>query len=403
MTITQEGDTIKHIVFDDGRHLTVVGSAHISQRSVDEVKQTIEAVRPDCICIELDEDRWVKFHHKDDAYEDFDLIKAIRQGKFFLIMVNVILSSFQKRLSKGTTGESGREIIGAGEIAIEKNIPLCFADRKISLTLKRAWAKSSLFPKSMILASLFASAFDRSKITEEELDQLKQQSSIDKMLEEMSKEMPSIKTVLIDERDRYLASIIYSAPGENKFAIVGQGHVKGLLTMLEKLECKELDENVSELDVVPKRKGRFLKDYFVPIVLVSVLVAIGIVKGWRMGAQYFAAWAMLNALTASVGAAISLAHPLTILATAITSPVSALTPVLGVGMVAGLVEATVRRSRVRDLDTLSDDVSIFKRWFGNRILHTFLILIVTTFSSAIGTFAIFPIFRSFLFKLLGWS
>ncbi len=403
MTVVDESETIKRIVFDNGKRLTVVGSAHISQKSVDEVKEQIEIVHPDSICIELDEDRWDKYHHKDDAYKNFDLIKTIREGKFFLIMVNVILSSFQKRLSMNITGESGKEIISAGEIALEKGVPLCFADRNISMTLKRAWAKSSLLSRAMILSNLFVSAFDKSKISEEELEQLKQQSNIDKMLEEMAKEMPSIKTVLIDERDRYLATRIYEAPGDNKFAIVGQGHVKGLIATLGRLERGEVSNDVSELDVVPKRKGRFIREYFVPILLVTGLLAIGIVKGWRMGAQFFAAWAILNALSAFVGAAISLAHPLTMLVAALTSPISALTPILGVGMFAGLAEAHVRRSRVSDLETLTDDVSSFGRWFKNRILHTFMIFAVTTLSSAVGTFAVFPIFKNVVFSLFGWT
>ena len=402
MIVIDISDTIKDITLEDGRKLLIVGTAHVSSKSVVEVEGEISRINPDCICIELDEDRWkrVKGIKDDKLYKDFDLFSIIKSGKFFYLMVNIILSSFQKRMSIATTGQSGREIIRAGEIALERNIELLFVDRNVSITLKRAWRKSSLYNKAKILSSLFAAAFDRSKLTEEELEKLKQESNIDIMLSEIAKELPSVKEVLIDERDKYLANEIYSSRGRNIFAVVGQGHVKGLLKNLSKIENENLIIDKAELESVPNKKKTSVFSYIVPTIIIMFLLAIGLIKGWRYGLEYFISWALCNAFSAMLGSIISLAHPLTWLVTLITSPISALSPVLGVGMFSSLCEASVRKVKVSDFENVQEDVPVFKRWFKNRILHTFMIFIATSITSALGTFVAFPFLNSLLSKIL---
>lgn len=394
MQIQEINSNTTKVIFSDERTLTLVGSAHISQESVEDVKTAIEEVNPDSICIELDSDRWDKYHRsaeQREKMENFDLVKLIKQGKFFLLIVNLILSTFQKRMSKNTTkGKVGMEIISAGEIAREKDIPLTFADRNVSTTLKRAWSNSSLWTKMKLIASLFASIFDRSDISEKELEELKQTDNIDRMLTEMSKALPTVKEVLIDERDVYLASKIYNAPGENKFVVVGKGHMKGLLANLEKLDKKEIDIDTSSLEITKAKKVNVF-EYFIPVLLMSVLCAIGVRKGAEMGLEAFCIWVGCNAIVSTLGAVITFSHPVTWIVTAITSPIAALAPVLGVGMFSSITEATFRKVRVKDVENVQEDIPYFKMWYKNRILHTFLVFILTSIFSGIGSFVITPI------------
>lgn len=393
MTVEKLTDTITRIGFKNGTTLTLIGTAHISENSTSEVKKAIEEINPDRICIELDKDRWDKVHEKNDekGFSELDLVSVIKNGKTFLLLANLILASFQKRLNLNKSGTVGEEIISAGDTAIEKGIPLTLADRSITVTLQRVWRLSKWWSKMKMLSSLLASAFDKSSLTEEEIDEFKKSSNIEVMLSEVAKELPEAKSALIDERDKYLATKIYEAEGTNKIAVVGQGHTEGLIKTLENLENGE-KVDTSELERVPqKTRGKKLAGWIVPILLLIVVLAIGVFKGWQYGVRAFVIWAISNALTTFVFSILSLSHPVVWFVGAITAPIAALTPVLGVGMFTGIVQARLKKPLVKDLENMTDDVSTFKGWFKNRVLHVFTVFILTSVGSTLGTLVVFPI------------
>lgn len=393
MTVEKITDTITRIGFKNDTTLTLIGTAHISENSTAEVRQTIESINPDRICIELDKDRWDKVHEKDDEnkFSELDLVSVIKKGKTFLLLANLILASFQKRLNLNKSGTVGEEIISAGDAAIEKGIPLTLADRSITVTLQRVWRLSKGWSKIKMLSSLLASAFDKTSLTEEEVEEFKKASNIEVMLEEVAKELPEAKGALIDERDKYLATKIYEAEGKNKVAVVGQGHATGLIKTLESLENGE-KVDTAELDRVPqKSRAKKFAGWIIPILLLIVVLSIGIFKGWQYGVRAFVIWAISNALTTFVFSILSLSHPLVWFVGAITAPIAALTPVLGVGMFTGIVQARLKKPLVKDLENMTDDVSTFKGWFKNRVLHVFTVFILSSVGSTLGTLVVFPI------------
>lgn len=392
MTVEKLTDTITRIGFKNGTVLTLIGTAHVSENSTEEVKKTIAEVNPDRICIELDSDRWQKVHEKDeDSFSNLDVVSVIKNGKTFLLLANLILSSFQKRLNLNKSGTVGEEIIGAGEYANENNIPLTLADRNIAVTLKRVWRLSKGGSKTKMLSSLLEAAFDKNTITEEEIEELKKTSNIEVMLEKVAKELPEAKRALIDERDEYLASKIYNAEGKNKVAVVGQGHTLGLIKTLERLENGEIID-IAELEKIPeKSRAKKVMNWFIPTLILVVVLAIGIFKGWQYGLRAFIIWALSNAATTFVFSILSLSHPLVWFVGAITAPIAALTPVLGVGMFTGIVQAKLKKPLVSDIENLTDDVSTFKGWFKNRFLHALTVFFLTSVGSTLGTFVVFPI------------
>ncbi|MDY4889524.1 MAG: TraB/GumN family protein [Sphaerochaetaceae bacterium] len=384
-------DTIKKIQFENGMTITLVGTAHVSQESVGEVAAVIDEVKPDRICLELDSGRF-EARTKAHDYSSMNLSRVFKEGKAFLILANTALASFQKRIGEGTGVAPGEEILQAARIAKDKDIPYSLCDREISITLKRAWALSNLWNKCKLIATLISSAFSKEKVTAEELEELKHTDTLQSMMQELSKELPGAKKALIDERDRYLATSIFAAPGNNKVAVIGAGHAEGIIVNMEKLEKGEMSKDLSDISSTPKKgNGGKIASFVVPALIIGVIVYGFIAKGWNQGLFQFGLWAAANAGCTLIFAIIFGAHPLNWLISAVSAPFAALNPVIGVGVFSGIAESELRKPRVRDFENLSDDAGTFKGWFKNRFLHALMLFVTTSIGSIIGTFAVFPI------------
>ncbi|MDD3996759.1 MAG: TraB/GumN family protein [Sphaerochaetaceae bacterium] len=391
LTIEKTSGTRQTISCSDGRRITLVGTAHVSQHSVDEVAQAIEEINPDRICVELDEGRY-NSRINDKGWEDLNLKTIFKQNKGFLMLANMALSSYQKRLGNQTGVKPGDEIMSAITIAKEKQIPFSLCDREIQVTFKRAWRLSSFWNKMKLISVLISAIFSNEEMNDEDLEKLKENDILQSMLEEMAKELPTIKKVLIDERDQYLASSIYSEKGNNIVAVVGAGHVPGLVAHLEKLDSQKISPDTTNLEFVPKASsfGKIFS-WLIVIALLGI-IAIGFIRtGWEGGLEMFLYWFALNATLTGVAAIATLAHPVTIILSMLAAPITALSPTLGVGMVAGILEVTLRKPRVKDFEHLTDDIVKFKKWFSNRILHAFAVFMSTSILASIGTFIAFPL------------
>lgn len=385
-------DTYHVITFDNGKKIHLVGTAHVSQDSVAEVKAIIENENPDRVCIELDDGR-MKSKKKETSWEEMDMKKVFKEGKGFLLLVNTALASFQKRMGAQTGADPGSEILGAADIAKEKGIPVSLCDREIQVTFKRAWAKSSLWNKCKLLATLISAVFSKEKISEEELEELKHEETLESMMKEMAKELPTVKEVLIDERDQYLASSIFSAEGENKVAVIGAGHAPGIIKRLEMLEKGEVSADTSKLmEIPPKGKAGKIVQWIFPIAIVVVLILGIVLKGWDQGLRAFLLWVVVNASTTFVFTLLGGGSFITSLLSGVTAPFFVLNPVLGVGIFAGIWQATFKKPKVKDFENLSNDAMTFKGWYKNRILRCLLVLLMSSAGSILGSLVGFPFF-----------
>ena len=391
MQIETISDTFHRVSFSNGSQVLLVGTAHVSKTSVDEVASIIENESPDRVCIELDASRMAS-KAKKNSWEDMDIRKVFKEKKGFLLLANTALASFQRRLGAQTGANPGDEILGAAKLAEERNIPVSLCDRDIQTTFRRAWAKSSFWNKCKLLGTLISAAFSNEEITPEELEELKKQETLEGMLNEVAKELPSIKEVLIDERDIYLASKIYAAPGTKKLAVIGAGHTKGVLATFEKLEENAPVPSPDSLDEIPPAKG-FGKaaSYLIPLLIVALILYGILANGWDQGIRTFLYWILVNAGCTFITTAIAAAHPLNIILCAITAPFFALNPVLGVGMLGGILEASFRKPKVKDFQMLNDDAMTVKGWYTNRILHCLLVFFLSSIGSMLGTFVAFPL------------
>ncbi|MGD1816822.1 MAG: TraB/GumN family protein [Pleomorphochaeta sp.] len=396
MNIEKKSDTVHLIKFKDNSELLLIGTAHISKDSVNEVKQQIEEYEPDRICIELDKTRYS--NKKDNqTWSDKTLIKVLKEGKGFLLLANMALASFQKRMGNNTGISPGEEILNAAKLAEEKNIPFSFCDREIQTTFKRAWKKSNFWNKMKLLATLISAAFSKESISEEEIAELKKADVLETMLKEMSKELPTIKEVLIDERDQFLAKSMYKAKGEKKLGVIGAGHTKGILKQLEALDNGEIDTDTSKISEVPP-SSKFTKalKYIIPALIIGIIAYGFIHSGWTRGVKLFGYWVMVNAIFTAIGGIVALAHPINIIISMFAAPFTSLNPTIGVGIVSGLLEYKFRKPSVKDFTNMSDDALTLKGWYKNKALHGLYVFFVCSIGSAIGTFIGFPVLLNIL-------
>ncbi|MDC7237119.1 MAG: TraB/GumN family protein [Sphaerochaetaceae bacterium] len=396
MTIEKKSDTVHLLKFKDNSELLLIGTAHISKESVNEVNSYIEEYQPDRICIELDKTR---YSNKKDTqtWSNKTISKVLKEGKGFLLLANMALASFQKRMGNSTGIKPGEEILKAAQLAEEKNIPFSFCDREIQTTFKRAWRKSNFWNKMKLLATLVSAAFSKEEVSEEELAELKKADVLETMLSEMSKELPTIKKVLIDERDLFLSSSMYNAKGKRKLGVIGAGHTSGILKNLEALDEGKISSDVTEISSVPNpsKIGKSLT-YIIPALIIGIIVYGFAQSGWDKGLKLFSYWILVNAIFTGIGGLVALAHPLNIIISMLAAPFTSLNPTIGVGIVSGLLEFKFRKPSVKDFDSMGDDALSLKGWYKNRALHGLYVFFVCSIGSAIGTFIGFPVLLNIL-------
>jgi pheromone shutdown-related protein TraB len=211
------------------------------------------------------------------------------------------------------------------------------------------------------------------------------------MMSELADYLPGVKTTLIDERDRYLASKIWiSTPSnENKkiVAVIGAGHMQGVINHLEKLNSGEETASVAELEIIPP-PGFWSKavKFIIPVVIIGLLAAGFFWRGPEIGTSMIMHWLVWNGSLAAFGAIIALAHPLAILVSLFGAPITSLSPFIGVGILSGLVQVTFRKPRVSDVQDIMNDTASLRGWYRNRITRALLVFFFSSLGSTIGGF-----------------
>lgn len=375
-------DSVRRIEHE-GRQITIVGTAHVSKRSVEEVEQVIAELSPDTVCVELDPMRYEALVD-DDRWKRLDLFKVIRQGKVLFLLASLMLSSHQRRLGDKLGVKPGAELVAAVKSAEAVGAVVVLADRDIQATLKRTWHAISFWNKAKLLGSLIAGDEDDDRggpgeITAERIEALKDKDHLSELMKELAQALPEIKGPLIDERDMFLMSKIQEAPGKNIVAVVGAGHVEGILQHLgESVDRDALSQ------VPPPSVGWRIAKWVIPAIILSAF-AYGYRQHSGEGlAEMLWAWVLPNSVGAAVLATVAGAKPLTVLTAAVASPITSLNPTIGAGMVAGLVEAWLRKPTVADCEQVHDDIKTVRGLYKNQLTRVLLVVILASLGSAIG-------------------
>jgi pheromone shutdown-related protein TraB len=362
-----------------GRELYLIGTAHVSQKSVDEVGRVIRELRPDTVCIELDQTRYeVLVDPK--RWRKLDIFQVIRERRLMFTLTSLALSSYQRRLGEKLGVRPGAEMLAAVEHARAVGAEVVLADRDIQATLKRTWAALSLWDKLQLIGVLVGSFFAKGEISEEQVEALKDRDAISEMIREFAEVMPRLQRPLIDERDRFLISSIREAPGRSIVGVVGAGHVEGMVRYLS----TEVDREALSRIPPPSLLSKIAR-WIVPALVLSAFFT-GYYRHEVQGLkQMVFAWVLPTSMLAGLFSVLAGAKLLTVLATSMASPLTTLNPSIGAGTVAGFVEAWLSRPSVEDYEGLSSVASL-SDWKNNRFARVLLVAFGATIGASLGTY-----------------
>lgn len=368
----------------EGKTIVIIGTAHVSPQSVQDVRDAVTAVRPDTIAIELCEPRYQGLVQK-NAWRDTRLGRVIREGKATFLLAQLAMQSFYRRLGRQLEVEPGAEMLAGAACAEETGARLELIDRRIDITLKRVWRHLGLWSRFKLFATLIEAMFSSDEISGVDVEALKQQDQLETLMGEMGRAFPEIKKRLIDERDLYLAQKLREAPGERIVAVVGAGHVPGMLKAIH--ESRPLDDLES---LPPPSRWSRIWPWLIPAAVVA-LIAWGFWQGGvERGVDSIVIWIGVNGLLSAAGAALALAHPLTVVSAFVAAPLTSLNPTLAAGWVAGLVQAWIRPPSVGDFETLPQALETLRGFYLNPVVRILLVVVLANLGSSLGTFVALP-------------
>ena len=383
---TQE-DIIKIIQLNNSE-ITLIGTAHVSQLSVEMVEEKIATGDYDCVAVELCAPRLENITNQ-AWWKNLDIYQIFKKKKAGLLLINLALTAYQKRLAERIGVEAGKEMVRAVELSRENHLRLEVIDRNISTSLHRLVTEVSFWQKMKIVGGLVVGVFVGEEISEEQIEDLKRGDMLHAVVSEFGEELPEIKRVLIDERDEYMVgrlnqiSASHDAP-KKILALVGAGHLMG---MMASMDLPPDAGHLQELDQKPPpRKTGLYIGWGICVLILSMFV-VGFKQSPELGGQLVATWILLNGGLSALGTALALGHPVSIFAAFIAAPLTSLNPTIGAGMVVGLVESYMRKPKVGDFETLREDITHYSMWWKNRVARLLLIFFFSSFGSMIGTYA----------------
>ena len=375
--------SVRRLELDD-REVFLVGTAHVSPQSVRDTKETIEAVEPDTVCVELCEARYRNLENQ-DSWRKLDIFQVLREGKAALLLSSFLMHSYQRRIAERFGIEPGAEMREAIARAKERGARLELIDRDIQISLKRTWSSLGFWQRMKVSSQLIGSAFVGDDLKEEDIEKLRDDSNMADLMSALAEALPSVKGTLIDERDAYMAEKLRQSAGPRTVAVVGAGHLPGIASLAGS-SC-----DLEELERVPKPAlwPRVVK-WLLPIAIIWLL-AYGFVRGdTETSVESIYLWIGINGGLAALGAVIALAHPLTILAAFASAPLTSLNPFIAAGWVAGLVQALLRKPLVADMENLADSLGSVRGFWRNRLTRVLLVVVLSNLGSTLGTFVALP-------------
>jgi pheromone shutdown-related protein TraB len=374
-----ENDDIHRLTYED-KEITLLGTAHVSRESADLVERVITEEKPETVCVELCQSRYQAIKQR-DKWQETDLIKVIKEKKAFLLLSNLILSSFQKAIGKKLGIKPGEEMMRAISSAEGIGAKIHLADREIRTTLLRAWRRMRFRDKFMLLYQLLGSFGGVEDLTAEAVEEMKKKDILQMLLDEMGKSQPLLKKVLIDERDKYLSHMIKNAPGKRIVAVVGAGHVPGIKASLqEQVNINSLDE------IPPEGKMTGVYKWGIPGLIVALFIGGFFFSGTAATMDMIKYWIFATAIMSGIGAAVSFAHPVTIISAAVVAPITTIHPLIAAGWIAGLVEVFMGKPKVKDFEALPEDIMSVRGFWRNKITRVLLVVVFTNIGASIGTF-----------------
>lgn len=384
--------------------LTIIGTAHVSEESVNEVKDAIYEQHPDIVAIELDRGRYAKIKNKMMGIEEDDEIsvtRIIKENKVGLFLVSTLLGYFQSKIGDEVNVDPGSEMIGAIEACEDLNIPIALIDREINITLQRALNKMGFMEKAKFAYGLLLSIFGLDDDEDDiDIEELKKSENIDDMMEIFKDEAPSVYEVLVHERDAYLAGRIMQIPHEKVISVVGAGHRPGIEKYLDNPETLP---DLRDLEVINEKKGiPWLKILIAMIpILFVVIFFLAFFNGINITGNIYE-FIVISMLMGFIGSILSGSKIQSAIVGGVVAPLTIIHPLLAAGWFSGLTEAKFRKVRNSDIKNLTKIESLRDLW-NNNIFRILLVVIGTNLGVSLATLVILPskVFIPLFMKIFG--
>jgi pheromone shutdown-related protein TraB len=374
------------IVERDGVRYTLLGTAHVSQASIDVVEQCVASGNYDTIAVELDGNR-LRALTDPDMLHKLDLFQILREKKIGLVAANLALAAYQRRLAEQLGVEPGAELKAAAIGAKQRGLSLATIDRDVGVTFKRAWHKLGFWGRSKLMASLATGLLVDEKVEEDEIEKLKHGDMLESSFGEFAQQTPELYEAVIGERDRYMAARLRQVGknGEPRevLAVVGAGHLKGLAEHLRDGN-DSAETTLLELDSVPRKSNI---PWFTIIITMLIVGAIGWGfwhGGAALGTGLLLRWVLTTGLLAGLGCTLAGGHPLSILTAIVMAPLKPFHPGVPAGAFSAWVQAWLRKPTYVDFLNMRDDASHFSGWWRNRVTRVLLNFILTNIGTMIG-------------------
>ena len=368
--------------------IVLLGTAHVSKSSADAVNELLSGDHFDAVAVELCPSRYNALIEP-DALAKMDLMEIVKQGKVAMVVAKLAMGAYQQRIADQLGIEPGAEQRMAIKIAKEKDLPVLLIDREIGVTLKRTAGNLSWWKRWTLFTGLLMSLLSREEVQEEEIEQLKEGDMLETTFAEFSHNRQDLYLPLIDERDQYMAARLQQEAEthahEKVLAVIGAGHLQGVTGYLQEGQ-PEPGKKIEQLDKL-KPPAKWPK--LIPWLIVALVITgfiIGFQRSPDLGWQLVMSWVLINGTLSAVGAAIAMAHPVTVLTAFFAAPITSLNPTVGAGMVTAAVEIWLHKPTVKDFESLRKDTTGLKGWWKNRVSRTLLVFLFSTLGSAIGTY-----------------
>ncbi len=374
--------------------VTIVGTAHVSEKSIAEVNQIIEREKPDIVAVELDRGRYQALKGEEEVRE-INVKDLLSSGKFNYFLLHWLLAYVQKKIGADMGVKPGAEMLAAIETAEKSGARVALIDRDIQITLGRFWSKMSFFEKLKLFGSLIGASFGFGT-KEIDIDTITDEDVVTQLVSELRKVAPSAASILIDERDAFMAKNLLDLSREgNVVAVVGAGHRVGIQRYLD---APESLPSVQEITTIPKKGFSWFKAATIVIIAMGVGMLVLLVAGGIPLEKLITAMLYLflaQGILSAVGVIIARGHALSALTAFGLAWFGFLHPFLAVGWLAGLVEAHFRPPTTEDFRTIMKAETV-KELMQNKLFRIILVAGLANLGSMVGTFVAIPIMVHYL-------
>lgn len=363
--------------------VVIVGTAHVSEKSVQEVTKAIEELRPDIVAVELCPSRYRAITGQEQDTGEIQIKEILSGGKIYYLLVQWFLAYVQKKIGSELGVKPGSDMIAAIDEAEKIGARVALVDRDIGITIQRFWSNMRFRDKVRLVASMIPAAFGKGE--EIDIDSVTQDDVVSQIIEEFRQISPGAAQVLIDERDAYIAQNLLRLGKEGRVvAVVGAGHKEGIGKYLSHPESIPPIEEMTRL---PKKRISLPKIVGASLMLLVLITIVAVVYSGQSTDTLFAAmkiWFVVNGVLSALGVLLARGHPLSALTAFMVAWLTSLNPLIAAGWFAGVVEAWIRKPTMKDMKLLAE-AETFKELMKVSLFRVILVAALANIGSMAGT------------------